>query len=143
MTSDEVIDLVHKIDVLQARRSEMDSQIVSLKRQLDDAVGGSRRVIFARPAQPVSNRRLRESPRMSSAVQHIQENPKADYPSLSQAVYRGKALKDVKNTRTLVFHMKKANMIKGDPGAWRVIQPSDGLEDTSGDLADTDEGSLM
>jgi hypothetical protein len=136
MTADEVIDLVHKIDALQVQRSEMDAQIVALKRQLDAAIGGSRRVIFTRPTPVVSNRRSRESPRMSAAVRHIQDAPKADYLSLSDAVYGAQNLKTLKNARTLIFHMKNARMIAGGPGAWRIIQPTD-------DRQDADQGSLL
>jgi len=122
MTPDDVIELVHKIDALQAKRGELDVQIVALKEALSIAIGGSRGVIAARSVATVSNRRSRESPRMSSAMRHIQTYPRTDYLSLAQAVYDGHAPKDVKNTRTLVFHMKNAGMIEGDPGRWRVVQ---------------------
>lgn len=61
-------------------------------------------------------------------AQVIAENPDFGYQDLGGVLYDNFDELKLQNLRSLLYHMRKAKVIEGEPGSWKLLKTPDEIE---------------
>jgi len=135
---DDIISAVAQLQALEAEEAEAErlasprrKRITELRIFLDKLAGAQ----IERPRlKSFEGIRRREAPRQDAIRRLIMRKPDAGYRDIVKELYGEYTDQAVLKARSIISLMKKAKQLSGDPGRWRVLQPT-----TSNNNSDDEE----